>query len=53
MGEADEGERIPEIVEQMEQEDREHINALDEDNSSDDEDCDHVPAQWKSYFKGE
>ena len=48
-GEADEGERIPEIVEQMEQEDREHINALDEDNSSDDEDGDHVPAQWKSY----
>ena len=42
MGEANEGERIPEIVEQMEQKDREHFDALNED-SSDDEDGDPVP----------
>lgn len=45
-GEADEGEVIPQIVEQMEQEDRDFHQAHDE--ASDDEDDVPVPAEWKS-----
>ena len=47
MGEADEGELIPEIVEQMDRDDREFIEGLEDD--LDDEGNDPIPAQWKNF----
>jgi hypothetical protein len=48
MGEVDEGEHIPEILEQLQREDEEHERAMDED-SSDDEDGEEVPKNWETY----
>jgi hypothetical protein len=45
-GVADEGERIPEIVQQMQNEDQE-AEAVEECSDSSDEDVDPVPADWR------
>ena len=50
-GEADEGEHIPEIVEEFHREGEQHNHAMDDDSSDDDDDEDdyHVPQNWSGY----
>ena len=51
-GQADEGENIPEIVEEFQREGEEQHNAMNDDSSDDDDDDDedyHVPHNWSGY----
>ena len=50
-GEADEGEHIPEIVEEFQREGEQQNHAMDDDSSDDDDDDDdyHVPHNWSGY----
>ena len=50
-GEADEGEHIPEIVEEFQREGEQQNHAMDDDSSDDDDDYDdyHVPQNWAGY----
>ena len=45
-GEVDEGEHIPEIVEEFQREGEQHNHAMDDDSSDDDY---HVPQNWSGY----
>ena len=46
---ADEGENIPEIVEEFHREGEQQHNAMDDDSSDDDDDDYHVPHNWSGY----
>ena len=50
-GQADEGENIPEIVEEFQREGEQHHNVMNDDSSNDDDDGDdyHVPHNWSGY----
>ena len=48
-GEADEGEHIPEIVEEFQREGEQQNHALNDDSSDDDDDDVHVPQNWSVY----
>ena len=49
-GQADEGENIPEIVEEFQREGEQQHNAMNDDSSDDDDDDDyHVPHNWSGY----
>ena len=47
-GQADEGENIPEIVEEFQREGEQQQNAMNDDSSDDDDDY-HVPHNWSGY----
>ena len=48
-GQADEGEHIPEIVEEFQREGEQQNNAMNDDSSDDDDDNYHVPQNWSGY----
>ena len=47
-GQVDEGENIPEIVEEFQREGKQQHNAMNDDSSDDDDDY-HVPHNWSGY----